>query len=95
MGEFVRGTQKAIFIFSDQSIVDYFEELRRKAVDLQRCAIILGNQHTPTAERAAAANQDEQLMNWFLEQQAELVSRLRRFMALDENTAARPLLDRN
>jgi hypothetical protein len=53
MSKFVRGTQKAVFVF-DQSVVDYFERLRTQAVILQERAAFLSDQRNlwvPTAPK--------------------------------------------
>jgi hypothetical protein len=89
MSKFVRGTQKAVFVF-DQATVDYFEELRKRAIYLQEAASFLGDQRNPIGEeRTRAASRRAELFTWFTEQLPVLVERMKPFMALDENTASR------
>jgi hypothetical protein len=90
MSKFVRGTQKAVFVF-DQSVVDYFERLRTQAVILQERAAFLSDQRNPVGpDRAEAARRQAELFTWFTDQLPILIQRLKPFMALDENTASRP-----
>jgi hypothetical protein len=90
MSKFVRGTQKAVFVF-DQSVVDYFEQLRTQAAILQEQVALLHNQGNPQGpERSEAPRRRAELFMWFTHQLPILMQRLRPFMALDENTASRP-----
>jgi hypothetical protein len=92
MSKFVRGTQKAVFVF-DQPVTDFFEHLRRQAVILQETAAFLNDQNNRVGEeRTAAARRRSELFTWFTDQFPVLVDRLKPFMALDENTASRPYL---
>jgi hypothetical protein len=90
ISKFVRGTQKAVFVF-DQSVVEYFEQLRIQALTLQEQAIFVGDQRNPVGpERTEAAHRKAELFRWFNDQFPVLIQRLKPFMALDENTASRP-----
>jgi hypothetical protein len=83
MSTFVRGTQKAVFLY-DQETVDYFENLRKQAVALQGQNALLSDQHNPVGpDRSKAAARAEDLFTWFNDQLTVLVERMKPFMVLD------------
>jgi len=89
LGNFVRGTEKAVFIF-DQAITDYLAELRRQAIRLQEANAMIadGRAIVGDGSGATAAARKAELSQWFVDQFDELLARFKPFMALDRNTAS-------
>lgn len=81
---FVNGTADTIFLY-DQIVVEYIEDMRMRALRLQRLVDILTN---PTKaepdEITGAPNERSQLATWFVEQFSILIAKFKPFLALDQ-----------
>ena len=89
MGNFVRGTEKSVFIF-DQSLTDYLAEFRRNAIRLQEANNMLSTERALSVgpERNEAAKRRKDLSTWFVDQFDVLIERFKPFLALDKGTAS-------
>jgi hypothetical protein len=81
---FVRGTADAAFLFDDDSLVAYFDEIKRKAFSLRSFNWRI--KHEPLAEEQERLLKEERdkLLAWFEAQRAELLKRFTPFLRVTQ-----------
>jgi hypothetical protein len=79
--KYVQGTSEAVFVLNDKT-VEYLEEIRRQAAQMIFIETRLGNPDLQQATRAQLADQEAEIMNWFVQQPDVLVAKFKPFMQL-------------
>ena len=85
---YFRGTADAVFLLDD-TVADYLEDIRNKALRLKWMNEKIGSIEAGDERIKATADEDE-ILNWFYDQEEILIEKFRPFLMIKADEKARP-----